>query len=129
MTRSKLIYLTITAALVLLAACASNGVALTHDDNGKTIEVSPGGTFTITLESNPTTGFSWGIVSGEGGVIQLQGEPKFDSDSALIGAGGVEVFTFKAIQPGETTLEMNYRRPWETDVEPLDTYTVTIIVK
>ena len=45
------------------------------------------------------------------------------------GAAGKEVWTFHAEEKGKSTITMEYRRPWEQDVEPAKTFTLTVIVK
>ena len=47
----------------------------------------------------------------------------------VVGAGGREVLRFEAQQPGTTTLELVYHRPWEKDVEPLERFTVEVVVE
>ena len=49
-------------------------------------------------------------------------------DSKLCGAGGHEVWTFKAIGEGQVEISMNYTRPWEKD-QPVRTNVFTVIVK
>jgi predicted secreted protein len=43
--------------------------------------------------------------------------------------GGVFVATFKAMRAGKATVRMGYRRPWEKDTPPVETFAVTIEVK
>jgi predicted secreted protein len=38
----------------------------------------------------------------------------------MVGAGGKEIWTFKALGSGKTTIDMEYVRPWEKRVEPVD---------
>lgn len=45
------------------------------------------------------------------------------------GAAGKEVWTFHADEKGQSTISMEYRRPWEQGVEPAETFTLTVIVK
>ena len=40
-------------------------------------------------------------------------------ETEMVGAGGKEVWTFKGVRPGETTVELEYVRPWEAGVEPV----------
>jgi predicted secreted protein len=47
----------------------------------------------------------------------------------MVGVGGVFVATFKAVRAGKTTVRMEYRRPWEKDVAPIETFAVTLDVK
>ena len=84
----------------------------------------------ITLDSNPTTGFSWAQSEDQpGDVLVPIGEPEFKSKSNLVGSGGTETLRFRADRPGETTLTLAYRRPWEKDTKPADTYTLVVSVR
>jgi inhibitor of cysteine peptidase len=107
--------------------------SLTAEDNGGQVEVNKGQTLVLALESNPTTGFRWEVVGLQQSVLRQQGEAAFKVASELDppppGTGGVEVFRFEAIEAGETTLELVYHRPWERDVEPLETFSVVLLVR
>ncbi len=83
------------------------------------------GEFAIVLPSNPTTGYSW-VPGFDEDFIELASQT-FTPSSELVGAGGVEVFTFNALEEGETEIKFMYIRPWES-VQPLDEriYTITI---
>jgi inhibitor of cysteine peptidase len=99
---------------------------------GEEVKVAVGDTLAIVLESNPTTGFMWVLAdNSDEGVLQEAGH-RFEADSTdppPIGAGGVEVWTFKALAGGESTISMEYRRPWEQGVEPAETFTFTVVVE
>jgi hypothetical protein len=46
--------------VVLATACGSSGqVELTAADDGRQIELNSGQTLVVSLESNPSTGYSW----------------------------------------------------------------------
>ena len=83
----------------------------------------------ISLESNPTTGYAWEVVDFEEGALEQDGEPEFKADSKLVGAGGAQTFRFKAAEAGEIELKLLHHRSWEEDVEPLDTFTVQVVVR
>jgi inhibitor of cysteine peptidase len=61
------------------------------------------------------------------------GEAEFkQSDTGeplLVGAGGWEIFRFKAISTGQTSLQLVYHRPWEEGVEPLNTFTLQVVAR
>ena len=81
---------------------------------GEVIQVEAGKTFTISLESNPTTGYMW--QSGfDSEFLELLGS-NFAADSTLIGAPGTETFEFRALTDGQAEVTMIYKRPWEEDV-------------
>ena len=117
------------ALLLTLTACGAAAVKLDEQHNGGSVEVNGGDKVTITLEGNPTTGYSWELSELDPAVVELVGEPAYKSDSKLIGSGGAYTFTLKALTPGSTTVKLVYHRSWETEVEPLEVYEVTLNVK
>jgi inhibitor of cysteine peptidase len=96
----------------------------------KPIAVEPGQKFSIDLEANHTTGYSWQLVKplDEKQVKLLTVEYK-QSKPGLIGAGGHEVWSFNAVMEGRTEIQMKYVRPWETNVPPARSTNVLVIVK
>jgi len=70
-----------------------------------------GKSFTISLVSNPTTGYSWQAHFDPEYLELINND--FVNNSNLIGAPGVESFELKAIKQGQTELRMIYKRSWE----------------
>jgi len=95
---------------------------------GEPIRVKAGQRFTIRMESNPTTGYSLQLSEDLDNIIVLVTNAYISPDSKLMGAGGHEVWTFKAIGHGQTNIIMKYVRPWEKDL-PARTNVFTVIVK
>jgi inhibitor of cysteine peptidase len=115
----------------LFSGCGTNGSSLTDADNGKQISMRPGEILTLTLESNPTTGYSWQVMELDSAVLTQEGDPEYKQSSGaegLVGAGGTETFRFKAVGSSETTLELGYTRPWES-VPPVETFTIQVDVE
>ncbi|MDM7911979.1 MAG: protease inhibitor I42 family protein [Methanotrichaceae archaeon] len=85
--------------------------------------------FTITLESNPTTGYKW-YVDYDYYFLSLEGE-RFEKETSktlgALGSGGRSAFTFKPLKPGKTAVSLVYRRPWENIVADVRTYHVDIL--
>ena len=90
-----------------------NIVSAGNPDNAKaqTVNTNVGETFTISLKSNPTTGFSW-HPEFDSELLKLVSKD-FRSDSTLPGSPGVEFFEFEAIKQGQVKVKMIYKRPWE----------------
>ncbi|MGD8905001.1 MAG: protease inhibitor I42 family protein [Anaerolineae bacterium] len=142
------------AVLVLAAGCASansdaaseeadrggeaspmpdDDVVLTAEDDGSVVELGEGQALVVTLESNPTTGYSWQVSEVDEDVLMQIGDPEFEEAAAtegeqVLGSGGTETFYF-ASAAGETTLTLVYHRPWEEDVEPEAVFSVEVIVR
>ena len=126
--RSAIIVL--LAILVLAAGCGSSKeIKLRADDDGSKVEMKEGQELVISLESNPTTGYAWEVVGLEEGALEQVGESEFKAESDRVGAGGVQTFCFKVAEAGEMELKLLHHRSWEKGVEPLDTFTVRVVVK
>ena len=101
--------------------------------NGGEVEVAAGGTIIVTLESNPSTGFSWALAENtDEGVLEEAGnEFQIDdpADPPIVGAGGHEIWTFKALKKGTSTISMEYSRPWEGGEKGVQTFELTVVVE
>ena len=115
--------------LLLFVGCGSGkAVQLDADDNGRLVELKRGQSMTVSLESNPTTGFRWEAIELDEAKLQQVGEAVFETKSDLVGASGIETFRFKATGVGETTLKLAYQRPWESK-PPLETFSCKVVVR
>ena len=94
---------------------------------GDTIKVDKGGTFSVSLESNPTTGYSW-QVDFDSNYVQLTDTRYVTSNPVLVGSSGNETFEFLAVNSGQTEIKFSYMRPWESK-PPLDTRVFKIIIE
>jgi len=116
--------------LTALSACgASNEVKLDVGDDGSQVELNAGQTLVVSLEGNPTTGYTWEAAELDEQVLQQVGEAEFKPESDAIGAGGMQTLRFETVNSGQTTLNLVYRRPWEEDVEPSETFSVQVVVR
>ena len=128
--KNILIILTLVVILASISGCKPKAVQLTDADNNKEIPLEVGSQLVITLPGNPSTGYSWEVKSMDAAILGVVGEPQFVSDNTnLVGAGGQLSLTFEALKAGSTTLELVYHRAWETDIAPLQTFTVKVTVK
>jgi inhibitor of cysteine peptidase len=126
----KVFNLVVSLILILMTACNPARMKLTANDNGKQVEVKAGAELRITLEANLSTGYAWEAQGLDSALFAQVGDPEYKVFSpGLVGSGGKQVFTFKALQAGTGTLTLVYHRSWETGVAPLDTFSVTVTVK
>ena len=96
--------------------------------NGKEIELHIGDEFVINLRENPTTGFRWNsISSGEPACTLL--DHAFASVGSAPGNGGNHSWHFKAVKEGAVTIEFVYRRSWEQDRPPAQSFTLRCNVR
>ncbi|HSJ52886.1 MAG TPA: protease inhibitor I42 family protein [Anaerolineae bacterium] len=88
------------------------------------IDAAAGEVLAIVLPANPTTGYSWQVEADDAYLALLSQE--FEPAGPAVGAGGREVFQFRALRPGSTDLRFQYRRPWEGQAIETRQYQVTI---
>jgi inhibitor of cysteine peptidase len=125
--------ISLVLAAWLFAGCATTTATktLTVFDNNKQINLVVGQSFMVQLASNPTTGYRW-IYQQEGtAFLELVGEPRYQSGPApvgTVGGGGTEYFAFKATNIGQQTLKLEYVRPFERDVLPVQTVNYNLVV-
>jgi inhibitor of cysteine peptidase len=88
------------------------------DANGDRVSVRQSEEFEVRLAATPTTGYSWQLVNsppqiqpiGNSYVQSAQGQP-------VAGGSGVQVFRFRASQPGSYRLTFELKRPWESQAQ------------
>ena len=102
--------------------------------DGKEVYVAAGGSVVVTLESNPSTGYQWRLADLTHAVVEKADQEFTALEAAnngepLVGAGGKEVWTFRALDKGKSTISLEYRRPWEKDADPAETFSLTIVVE
>ncbi|MCJ7769256.1 MAG: protease inhibitor I42 family protein [Dehalococcoidales bacterium] len=109
---------------ILLTTClVAGGCGMevkAYTDPQDEISINTDGEFAIliALDSNPTTGYSW-QASYDETMLELVEETYELGEFAgqgLLGAGGTELFRFKALKKGEVEITMVYKRPWEEEI-------------
>ena len=114
------------------ASAATKEVRLNDGDNGKTVKVAVGGTVTLTLEANPTTGFSWtGVDKVDKDILKLERNDYKEKDhpAGMVGVGGRDTIVYRALKQGKAKIDLTYMQPWEPDSEFNTKYSVTVEVE
>ena len=101
----------------------------TYTAKDSEINASVGENFSVSLNSNQSTGYSWsvGMISDNSQVI-VTGMDYDLPDSPKTGEGGAEVWHLKAVAPGTVKLMFYYARSWEKEA-PAETLTFTVNIK
>jgi inhibitor of cysteine peptidase len=108
----------------------SNHESASKESASDRLEVTAGQEFSITLTSNVTTGYHWELAAPlDETVIKLLGSEYKAPETKLVGVGGQEIWTFRAIGQGHTVINLKYVRPWEKDVAPVKTASYMVIVQ
>jgi inhibitor of cysteine peptidase len=122
-------------ALILLSVCVSGckRTALTINADksydGRSIELRVGDGVKLSLDENPTTGYRWEFVTKPEPVCVMVSDLYIANQGGAVGSGGVHDWAFRAVSVGTGTVNLAYRRPWEKDTPPGQTFKLTIVVK
>ncbi len=137
------IFVAASILIVLLLACAPAAkpgatVTVTCDQFSKQANIvqdvtaGVGSTITVTLCSNPTTGFQWGEqaqISDTKVVKQTSHKMVAPANTGMVGAPGNEVWTFEALKAGASTISFSYSRPWEGGEKNVETLKLNVTVQ
>jgi inhibitor of cysteine peptidase len=116
--RLSLISLVLIVALLVPVGVQAKGIGIVNvseKDAGRTVDLDANSLLVLNLQANPSTGYSWQVQNVDQKVLSLAGDSEFKSQSQLLGAPATQVMRFKGISAGQTTIQLVYRRPWDTD--------------
>ncbi len=85
----------------------SGGAALVRD-----LTVNPGATFIVTLCQNASTGFSWDQPVFDHALFTALDHTATAPGEQLLGAAGIETWTFQSLAGGDGTILFTYSQPW-----------------
>lgn len=105
-----------------------SSMELTHQDNGKHIIMTSGDELIIHLGANPTTGFDWQDNSPQPSLLAEE-DRQYRPLSDAIGSPSELTIHYRASASGNTSLVLKYRRRWEIDVPPIDTFSIGIVIR
>ncbi|MCG2685983.1 protease inhibitor I42 family protein [Candidatus Parcubacteria bacterium] len=97
------------------------------DEVTQPLNSAVGEEFTIRLEANATTGYSWEVTYDEEYLELTDQDYETEASPEIVGAGGRAVFTFQALTVGETEITFSYSRPWEEEI--LETRIFTALIE
>jgi len=130
MTASRLLA---PLGLALLTACA-NTPQRTVELDGESecpTHLQVGQNLTLSLPSNPSTGYRWLVQNPAPDVLRSLGKELYNSpeEAGIVGSAGVSSWRFQAKASGEGHLILVYQQPWAPQVRPVQTFDCVIRVK
>ncbi len=125
-----IIKILLLAALLAALVWAGKWYLVDCRSGVRPMRVKLGRQFKLELDSNATTGYQWQLAQSLASRKVRQVDHKYITPkNGKIGAGGTEVWTFKAIGKGRTEIVFKYVRPWEKKVPPIELRTFFIDIR
>lgn len=97
-------------------------------DPTQVIPVKAGETFNLVLPSNPSTGYQWNIIPElDVNLVEFIEQNYIAEEPVLPGSGGMDIWTFRALNTGDTTIVLGYYPPGnDTDPEEAVTFSIRV---
>ncbi len=110
------------------ARMTGQDLVLTEADNGSTVTALVDQSIVINLRGNPSTGFTWQLMSTNGDAVIPTGPLTYTPDpGGGPGSPGTFSLPFRAVHAGATTLTLAYVQPWDP-AGAVQTFSATIVV-
>lgn len=124
--------LTVTG-LALLTACAHQykPVNITVSKQSECpVRLAAGQKLTLTLPSDPTTGYRWQVQNAGQPALRSLGPEVFSNpeDVGMVGGAGQSMWRFEAPLAGSGTLLLVYQQPWAPEVKPIKSFECAVAV-
>ena len=101
--------------------------AFNETNDNETVTVPAGSEITISLDENPTTGYSWNVTSSAG--LEYVNDTYIAPETELVGAGGVHVWQYLAAEKGNAEFSAIYKRPWEETTGNETTFSLAFTIE
>jgi len=95
------------------------------------VTLAVGNTLTVKLGSNYSTPYRWAIDTkiGDSTIVKQTSHEFVQPTSDALGAPGTEVWTFRALKPGTTTISTSYTSFVGKNTQPACKYTANVTVQ
>lgn len=103
-------------------------VTFNEANDGSTVNVSWTSKFAVTLEENPTTGYSWNMTLSPGLELVSNNYIEKTHAAGMVGVGGTRTWIIQANDIGSQKVTAIYKRPWEATTGNEKPYSLTVNV-
>jgi inhibitor of cysteine peptidase len=102
---------------------------ITDADNGTVVHIRYTDKLEVKLESNPTTGFMWYVMTGSTPLVKVKGQKQTLPEEGGLGQPVFQIFTFEPKHVGSGELKMHYVCSWEPPSPDEKQFSVHVIIE
>jgi len=118
----------------LLAACSHDTTrtepVVVEKQSQCPIELNVGQALTLSLPSNPSTGYRWLLQNPANAILNSLGPEVYSSNNndGMVGSDGLSTWRLRAKAAGEGHLVLVYQQPWAPEEPPARSFDCVIRV-
>jgi predicted secreted protein len=96
----------------------------------QSVILTVGSIINISLDENASTGYSWEFNTENSAELIWTSEFLMsNTDPEIVGAGGTQIFSTTITKTGEFLIAIDYIRPWELNVAPINSVRVMVVAQ
>lgn len=126
----KKIIFNVILILLSLFIFGQDFVKVTKNNSGQSINLASNQVLEIKLPCNPSTGYGWYISDNKSNnVVNQVGDWEFVpiTNNPIAGQPGEQIIRFIGSSLGTSSLNLEYKRPWEKNKAASDYFSITIV--
>jgi predicted secreted protein len=108
---------------------AETTITVTKELNGREIALKVGNILRIKLPGNSGTGYSWVVSANGAPYLKLVDQATENVGKPRPGSPVLQVWRFRAAQPGAGEIKIAYYRPWEGVGKAVDHFLVKLHIE
>lgn len=117
------------STLIFTISCAAHPVVTkSSGSDEETLNVKKGQNFSIKLDSQMSTGFSWKAVEISS-IVKLKDEKVKTEESGKTGGLDIQEFIFTPLKQGNGVLLFQYGEHWKKDPKFINTFKVNVNIQ
>ncbi len=123
------------SGITLLAACSHDASrtepVVVEKQSQCPIDLNIGQALTLTLPSNPSTGYRWLLQNPANAILGALGPEVYSSSDSdgMVGSAGQSTWRFRSRAAGEGHLVLVYQQPWAPEEAPAQTFDCIVKVR
>lgn len=111
----------------------TNQLVVNESNSGQEVRLHEGDQLIAVLDSNPSTGYGWGLTGNTAPEVLKNTGNEFrgtsSAETPVAGAGGKELWVFKALAKSKVAIQLDYYRPAEHGISVEKTFKLSVVVE
>jgi predicted secreted protein len=103
-------------------------ISVQRSDAGKAITLHVGDVLSVRLPELRTAGYQWVVDTIDPRVLVLRASNYTAPQGTALGASGIRTMLMNSVAPGQTSLKLASRRPWESANAAGEQFEITVSV-